>query len=148
MSNKKISDLTTSTAVVTDNDLLEVSVYNGSTYDSRNVTRDKLLAYNTILLKITQSGTSAPTINYSFNDTTATITTSYTSVGSYKLTFSSGILTANKDYIVASLGSSSLGFIQVYRNSTTELIVETFDIAGSNSNNLLDNGIINIKIVK
>jgi hypothetical protein len=147
MSNKKISDLTTSTAVVTSNDLVEVSVYNGSTYDSRKVTTDKLHAYNTILLKVTQSGTSAPTVNYSFNDTTATITPSYTSVGSYKLTFSSGILTLNKDFITATL-HNSIGFIFVYRISTTVLIIETFDITGASSNNLLDNGIINIKIAK
>lgn len=148
MANKKITDLASSSAILTSSDLIEVSVWNGSTYDTNKVTTDKVFPYNTILLKLTQSGTSAPTINYSFKDITVTIVSSYVSTGVYKLTFSSGILVANKEYIVASLGTSSLGFIQVYRSSTTELIIETYDITGANTNSLLDNGIINIKIVK
>lgn len=148
MANKKISELTTSSAVITSSDLLEVSVYNGATYDSRKVTGDKIFPYNTLLLKVSQNSTSAPTVNYSYNDTGATITPSYVSVGVYKLTFSSAILTINKDYILASLGNSSLGWIQAYRSSTTELIIETYDITGASSNGILDNGIINIKIVK
>lgn len=148
MANKKITDLASSSAILTSSDLIEVSVWNGSTHDTHKVACDKVFPYNTILLKVTQNSTSAPTVNYSYNDTTATITPSYVSVGVYKLTFSSAILTINKDYIIASLGNSTLGWIQVYRSSTTELIIETYDITGSNANGLLDNGIINIKIVK
>lgn len=83
---------------------------------------------------ITQSGTSAPTITSFINTTGSTFTTSYTSVGTYKITASSAIFDATNTWIMVTNGEAH---IEMYRNTSTEIIVKTYNASGTLTNGLI-----------
>jgi hypothetical protein len=87
-----------------------------------------------IICNITQTGTSAPTLTTFVNTSGATLTTSYTSVGNYKITASTEIFDATNTWIMV---SNSESHIEMYRNSSTEIIVKTYTPTGTFNNGLL-----------
>lgn len=149
MANKKISELTPKAAQLQDDDLLMVSDYNGATYDTKSVTGANIRPFKTVMFNISQSGTSAPSVNYSYEtEVTQTFTFSRLSVGNYRLTASSALFTANKTFCQITLGNNILDLSAgVVVTSTTELDI-TNCTASSVLDGLLTNATLEIKIIK
>lgn len=151
MANKKISELTPKASVLEDSDLIMISDYNGSTYDSKYVTGSEVRPFKTILFNVSQSGTSAPTKNWSYeSESTQTYTLARTSAGTYTLTASSAVFTASKTFINISHGGSGSGAnIGAYRTSTTVITFYTSDSTTATlTDSILDFANIEIKIIK
>ena len=151
MANKKISELTPKAAQLEDSDLIMISDYNGSTYDTKSVTGADIRPYKTILFAITQVGTAAPTKDWSYEtEVTQTFTFARSAAGEYTLTASSALFTASKTFINISLGASGTGTnIGAYRTSTTVITFYTSDsTSGSPLDSLLDVAQLEIKIIK
>ncbi|CAB5217649.1 hypothetical protein UFOVP207_10 [uncultured Caudovirales phage] len=143
MANKKISELTPKGTQIQDDDLFMVSDYNGATYDTKSVTGANIRPFKTIMFNISQTGTSAPTKNYSYEDeVTQTFTFGYTSSGQYTLTSSSALFTSNKTFLFISSGVAPTDEIGVIRDSTTQLTIF------SHVNDALDKANLEIKIIK
>jgi len=151
MANKKISEVTPKASQLQDDDLLIISDYNGSTYDTRSVTGANIRPYKTIMFALTQNGTSAPTIDYSYTDeVTQTFTLARTGVGEYTLTASSALFTTNKTYVTftstAYMGSFILG-----ANNGSSTVVNFFSrnsASGALVDTALDGAQLEIKIIK
>jgi len=151
MANKKISELTPKAAQLEDSDLVMVSVYNGSTYDTESVTGANIRPYKTISFVISQAGALAPTKIFSYEDeVTQTFTFARTAAGTYTITASSALFTASKTFINISLGGSGSGAnVGAYRTSTTEIIFYTADsTTGTTGDSYLDEATLEIKIIK
>jgi hypothetical protein len=149
MANKKISELTSKASQLQDDDLLIVSDYNGATYDTKSVTGANIRPFKTVMFNISQTGTSAPTVNYSYTDeVTQTFTWSRLSVGNYRLTSSSALFTSNKTFCQITLGDNILDLSAgVIVTSTTQLDI-TNCTASTVADGLLTNTILEIKIIK
>ncbi len=149
MADKKISELTPKAAQLQDDDLLMISEYNGATYDTKSVRGDEIRPFTTVMFNISQSGTSAPTKNYSYEtEVSQTFTFSRLSVGNYRLTASSALFTANKTFCQITLGNNILDLSAgVVVTSTTELDI-TNCTASSVLDGLLTNATLEIKIIK
>jgi hypothetical protein len=151
MANKKISELTAKAAQLQDDDLVMVSDYNGATYDTKSVTGANIRPFKTILFNVSQSGTAAPTVNYSYVDeVTQTFTFTRDSTGVYKLTASSALFTLDKTFITISLGGAGSGAnIGAFRQSTTQILFYTADSTTSIvSDSLITLANLEIKIIK
>ena len=96
-----------------------------------------------IIGNLTQSGTSAPTITSFVNTSGATLTTSYTGVGQYKITASSGIFDATNTWIMV---TNSENHIEMYRSSSTEIIVKTYSPSGTLTNGLITKKAFEIRL--
>lgn len=126
MSNKRISELTTSSVPIKSTDYLEVSVYNGSTYDSKKVNSDYLKPYKVYTALLTQSGTSAPTATV-LENTIGSIVWSRTSTGYYKATLT-GAFTVNKTAVI--VGSEDPSYTYGSRRITAdEVLLRTYNIS-------------------
>lgn len=149
MANKKISELTPKAAQLEDDDLVMVSDYNGSTYDTKSVTGANIRPYKTIMFNISQTGTSAPTKNWSYEtEVSQTFTLARTSVGQYTLTASSALFTLNKTFAFITPGGSSAGISYgVIRNSTTQLSFYSSN-SGGYVDAVLDLAFLKINIIK
>ena len=145
---KRISELTAKVGAIEDTDLMVISDYNGATYDTKKVTGAQLKPFKTYLVSISQSGTSAPTVNYEYSELTSTITWTYISTGVYEATLSSNELTTNKTFLQVSLGGGTMGFYSVVRTASTKFRVRCYDIAGTSQDALLLDTQIEIKIIK
>ena len=150
MANKKISELTPKAAQLSDDDLLMISDYNGATYDTKSVTGANIRPYITLLFAISQSGTAAPTKDWSYEtEVTQTFTFARTSAGTYTITASSALFTANKTFATLGGGGNPYSFYGVSIISTTVLEIYTLDPAtASNIDNDLEKTILEIKIIK
>jgi len=151
MANKKISELTAKAAQLQDDDLVMVSDYNGTTYDTKSVTGANIRPFKTILFTLSQTGTSAPTVDWSYEtEVTQTFTFARSATGEYTLTASSALFTASKTFINISVGASGSGTnIGAYRTSTTVITFYTADsTAASLLDSLLDVAQLEIKIIK
>ena len=151
MADKKISELTPKAAQLQDDDLLMVSDYNGATYDTKSVTGANIRPFKTVMFTISQTGTSAPTVDYSYTDeVTQTFTFARTAVGDYTLTASSAFFTANKTFVNLNLGvNTPSGSIGYYRVSTTQIVIFTTNLStGFFADALLDKSQLEIKIIK
>jgi hypothetical protein len=151
MANKKISELTPKAAQLQDDDLIMISDYNGTTYDTKSVTGADIRPFKTILFTISQSGTAAPTKDWSYEtEVSQTFTLARTSAGQYTLTASSALFTASKTFINISLGGSGIGAnIGAYRTSTTVITFYTANSATATpTDSLLDIANLEIKIIK
>jgi len=151
MANKKISELTPKAAQLEDSDLVMVSDYNGSTYDTKSVTGANIRPFKTISFVISQFGALTPVVDYSYvSEVTQTFTLARTSTGTYTLTASSALFTTNKTFINISLGGSGSGAnVGAYRTTTTEIIFYTADsTTGTLTDSLLDLATLEIKIIK
>jgi hypothetical protein len=149
MANKKISELTPKLAQLEDSDLVMVSDYNGATYDTKSITGANIRPFKTVMFNISQTGTSDPTVNYSYTDeVTQTFTFSRLSVGNYRLTSSSALFTASKTFCQITLGTSILDLSAgVVVTSTTQLDI-TNCTASTVADSLLTNASLEIKIIK
>lgn len=96
-----------------------------------------------IIGNLTQSGTSAPTITSFVNTSGATLTTSYTSVGTYKITASASIFNVTNTWIMVSNGEAH---IELYRNTDTELILKTYNSGGTLTNGLITKKAFEIRL--
>ena len=149
MADKKISELTAKAAQLQDDDLVMISDYNGATYDTKSVTGANIRPFKTIMFNISQTSTSAPTVNYSYEtEVSQTFTWSRVSVGNYRLTASSALFTANKTFCQITLGNNILDLSAgVIVTSTTQLDI-TNCTAASVDDSLLTSTILEIKIIK
>ena len=151
MANKKISELTPKEAQLQDDDLLMVSDYNGATYDTKSITGANIRPYKTVMFTISQTGTSAPTVDYSYTDeVTQTFTLARTGVGQYTLTASSALFTLNKTFVSFTL-SGMMGNILVGGSQTSTTVISFFtqnSTTGSNTDSALDEAQLEIKIIK
>ena len=145
----KISDFPAKGAQIEDSDLLLISDYNGATYDSKYVTGANVRPFKTVIFNISQVGTNAPTVNYSYvGEVTQTFTFSYLSVGNYRLTSSSALFTSNKTFCQITLGSNILDLqAGVVVASTTQLDI-TNCTASSTLDGLLTSANLQITIIK
>jgi len=145
----KVSDFPAKGAQIEDSDLLLISDYNGATYDSKYVTGANVRPFKTVIFNISQAGTNAPTVNYSYvGEVTQTFTFSYLSVGNYRLTSSSALFTSNKTFCQITLGSNILDLqAGVVVTSTTQLDI-TNCTASSTLDGLLTSANLQITIIK
>jgi len=148
MANKKISELTAKASTLEDSDLIMVSDYNGSTYDTKSVTGANIRPYKIYCALVTQSGTSAPSNASTYDEFSTTLTWARTGVGTYTLTSSGTEFTNLKTFIQFTLGNSNGGYIRVVRTSTSVLTIVTMDTTAANSDNILTNSQLEIKIIK
>ena len=128
-----------------------ISDYNGATYDTKSVTGAEIRPYKTILFALTQTGTSAPTKDWSYEtEVTQTFTLARSAVGEYTITASSALFTDSKTFINISLGGSGSGAnVGAYKTSTTEIVFYTADsTTGTLTDSLLDLATLEIKIIK
>jgi hypothetical protein len=94
MADTKVTALTALTTPQPSDELLIVD--NSGAPISKRITRQYLLGYIEYVALVSQAGVNAPTAVDIKNDTGATVTFSYNGVGSYTVTFSLPVLTANK----------------------------------------------------
>ncbi len=150
MANKKISELTPKAAQLEDSDLLMVSDYNGSTYDTKSITGANIRPWYTVLLNTSQSSTFAPSNNYDYKEVSQTLTWARTGVGIYTLTASSACFTANKTYVHITPGANT--GLTCFTSVVTSTTVITINTSNSSTGALVDNAlnstIIEIKIIK
>jgi hypothetical protein len=145
---KTISELTTKSGLIGDTDLLVISQVSDGVYSTKKVTGAQLKIYNTYLASISQSSTSAPTVNYEYSGLTSAISWAYISTGIYEATLTDAELTLNKTFLQISLGSGTIGFYSIFRTSTTKFRVSTYSSLGVLTNGLLLDSQIEIKIIK
>jgi len=146
----KVSDFPAKGAQIEDSDLLLISDYNGATYDSKYVTGANVRPFKTVIFNISQVGTNAPTVNYSYvGEVTQTFTFSRVSTGIYELTSNSALFTNNKTFISISHGGSGGGAtLGAFVSSTTVLTFYTTTYLGANADTLLDGANLQITIIK
>ena len=149
MADKKISEVTPKGAQLQDDDLVIISDYNGATYDTKSVTGANIRPFTTIMFNLSQTGTSAPTTNWTYEtEVSQTFTLSRTSTGIYKITSSSALFTSSKTFVTITPGGSSSGISYGgYRNSTTEIVFYSANSSGY-IDAVLDLANLEIKIIK
>ena len=146
----KVSDFPAKGAQIEDSDLFEISDYNGATYDTKSVTGANIRPFKTLIFNISQVGTGAPTVNYSYvGEVTQTFTFARTSIGMYTLTANNALFTNNKTFVSFSHGGSGGGkSLGAFVTSTTVLTFYTstyLDVAADTS---LDSANLQITIIK
>ena len=145
MRNQRISELTTSSVPIKATDFLEVSVYNGATYDSRKVNSDYLKPYKVYAALITQSGTSAPTVTV-LENTIGTIVWTRTAAGNYSGTLT-GAFTASKTFSQLTLSLTdpqAIGYTK--RNSGDVVVVRTYDSSTVGKDSTLVDASLEIRV--
>lgn len=145
---KRISELTPRLGVIKATDLMVISEQLESGYETKSVTGLQIKPYKTYLANISQTGASAPTVNYSYSELTSTITWAYISTGLYEATLSTNELTTNKTFLQISLGGGSVGFYTIFRTTTSKFRVSTYNSAGAFTDGLLTDNSLEIKIIK
>jgi len=151
MADKKISELTPKAAQLQDDDLLMVSDYNGATYDTKSITGANIRPYTTVMFNISQTSTSAPTNNYSYEtEVSQTFTFARISTGAYRLNASSALFTSSKTFVSITLGSGPNGTcVRAERITSTVIDFGTSDGATGNFvDSALTNATLEIKIIK
>jgi hypothetical protein len=150
MANKKISELTAKGAQLEDSDLVMVSDYNGATYDTKSVTGANIRPFKTIIFNLSQTSTSAPTKNFSYEgEVTQTFTLSRLGVGLYSITASSSLFTFDKTFITLNNGLGSNCLLSAARADSTNIWIYTRNsTTATNTDGILDYSTIEIKIIK
>jgi hypothetical protein len=149
--------ITSSTGVTVLAGISNVSVTNSSgiTISESNVTYNNGIktlnnvSYKKYIALLSQTGINAPTITELETTMSSGITTSYDSVGVYKL-ISNGEFTIGKT-IVLTTPTRSDAYIAIVQNTSSELYINTKDITSDtpfipNANDLLDNTPIEIRV--
>ena len=145
---KRISELTPRLGAIKATDLMVISEQLESGYETKSVTGLQIKPYKTYLANISQTSTSAPTVNYSYSELTSTITWAYISTGIYEATLSTNELTTNKTFLQISLGGGSIGFYTIFRTTTSKFRVITYNSSGVVADGILNDSSIEIKIIK
>lgn len=144
----KISDLTARNTAVTEDELFEISEYQGTPgeYLSKKVKRSYILGYKSYIATLTQSGTNAPTANLLENSIGGTPVWSRDSAGNYRLTLT-GLFTANKVVILMSQENDVKN--NAIRLSDNVVQITSSDTTGGSevpSDGLLSNTTIEIRV--
>jgi len=148
---KRISELTAKIGAIEDSDLMVISDYNGTTYDTKKVTGAQIKPFKTYLLNVSQIGTSAPTINSHYStELNSTITLGRSAVGTYNLIGSTSEFLVNKVFLQISNGSGGANtIVGIVRSSDTQIIFYSANsTTGILTDGLLTNAQIEIKIIK
>ena len=146
---KRISELTAKVGTIEDTDLMVISDYNGSTYDTKKVTGAQINPYKVYLANISQSGTSAPTVNYSYSELTGTLTFTRITDGVYKIANSVAEFVVNKTFVFMQMGRGvAPSFYQILFVSTTEINIFTYNTSLAAADTLMLNSSLEIKIIK
>jgi hypothetical protein len=146
---KRISELTAKSGAIEDTDLMVISDYNGTTYDTKKVTGAQIKPFKTYLASVTQSGTGAPTVNYNYSELSGTLTYTRTGTGIYLITNSVAEFTANKTYIFNTNGvGTTIKYFHHQIVSTTQIYIYALNSLGVNADGLLTDNSLEIKIIK
>jgi hypothetical protein len=146
---KRISELTAKVGAIEDTDLMVISDYNGATYDTKKVTGAQINPYKVYLANISQTSTSAPTVNYSYSELSGTLTFSRINTGEYLITNSVAEFTLNKTFVFNNAGDGTIiKYYQYLIASTTQIYIYTYNNAGAAADALLTNNSLEIKIIK
>lgn len=119
-----------------------------TTVNVKTVTLPPAQSYTVYSALITQTGTNAPTAVVLENTIPGTMTWSYSNIGEYQLRNSGTPFTANKVQVFVNRGqevTSSEPIRWVYQN-TSDIFIKTQNISGVNTNGLITNGSIEIRI--
>jgi hypothetical protein len=143
---KKISDLTAKTGALEGTDLLVISDYNGSTYDTKKILGSQIVPYKVYIKNISQSGTSAPTVTGGYSQLNGTLTFARTGVGIYTITNSVAEFTANNTFVFFTTTSAAYAF-NYQITSTTVITIYTGNIVGVLVDGLMANDSLEIKII-
>jgi hypothetical protein len=147
MATTKISDLVAKGSTIEDDDIFIIGEYNGSTYDSKKVTGANVRPYKVYNANLTQSSTSAPSVNFSYSELSTTLTYARSGAGIYTITSSGTEFTTNKTYINCTLGGTT-GFITAYSPNNYTITIITSDITGTPSDGYMNPANIQITIIK
>jgi hypothetical protein len=145
MSNQRICELTTSSVPIKATDFVEVSVYNGATYDSRKVNSEYLKPYKVYTALMGQIGTGAPTATV-LENTIGSIVWTRTSGGNYKGTLT-GAFTSAK-----TVGFLTLNYIgddntvQCGRVSNNEFNITTLNSLSTPTDTVLSDASLEIRV--
>ena len=146
---KKISELTAKTGVLEDTDVMVISDYNGSTYDTKKITGSQIVPFKTFICVLNQSGTSAPTATGGYSDFSGALTFTRTAVGTYLITNSVSEFTTNKTFVFIQGGTGvTIRFYQYQIISNSQIYIYTFDNLGVAADGLITNNSFEIKIIK
>lgn len=145
---KRISELTAKIGAIKASDLMVISEQLESGYETKSVTGLQIKPYKTYLANISQTSTSAPTVNYNYSELTSTITWAYISTGIYEATLSANELTTNKTFLQISLGGGSIGFYTIFITTNSKFRVSTYNSSGVVADGILNDSSIEIKIIK
>lgn len=138
-------------------DWIATDIYQGELYldldtgliHSRSVNGITLASnpYKVYITKISQTGTSAPTVTGGYSQLTGTLTFARSSAGVYSITNSVAEFTANNVFIFLQSGvGAGLAFYQVEHVNSTLLNLYTFNYLGAAADSLLLNSSLEIKI--
>jgi len=150
MANKKISELTPKAAQLEDSDLVMVSDYNGATYDTKSVTGANIRPFKTLLFSISQSGSAAPYVDWSYEtEVTQTFTFARSAAGTYTITASSALFTLDKTFVTLGSGGNPYALYGATRISTTVIELYSLDTStNAGIDNVLGETTLEIKIIK
>ena len=127
---KRISELTPRLGAIKATDLMVISEQLESGYGTKSVTGLQIKPYKTYLANISQTGASAPTVNYSYSELTSTITWAYISTGLYEATLSTNELTTNKTFLARGndANDATVVFAGLWRNTNA---ISSITLTGS-----------------
>jgi hypothetical protein len=113
------------------------------------VTGAQINPYKVYLANFYQSGTNAPTINYSYSELTGTLTFTRVRVGEYLITNSVAEFTLNKTFVFHNAGAGTIiKYYQYQIDSTTQIYIYTYNSAGITADGLISDNSLEIKIIK
>jgi hypothetical protein len=140
MANKKISDLTASLLTLKSTDIIEVSVWNGTTFDSRKVNGSDLgvlsVKVSLAAVQITNAGSTAVSL------IAATGAGTYIDVVSASYNFKYGATAFNSDATTFELITDTAAQEQYLSSGVlngTATVFGKFDLTSSASNQLVEN---------
>lgn len=139
---KKFSDFPQATSL-SSNDLLLISQFDGvSAYETKYITANLSESVNKLefIVRIQQTGTSAPTITVIKDDFNDTYTTSYLAVGRYRIDGFSGDLDADVEVSVNTNRLAAGNFIEARYFSATQILIDTVNNTLTPTNGLLPQG--------
>jgi hypothetical protein len=147
MADVKISQVAAKGATLEDDDILLIGEYNGSTYDSKSVTGANVRPFKTYLANLSQTGSSAPTANFTYSELTTTLTFARSGAGVYTITSSGTEFTTNKTFINCTLGASA-GIVTAYSPNNYTITIITSDVTGTPVDGYMNPLNVEIKIIK
>jgi hypothetical protein len=141
MAIKKISEFP-SVDYIELGDIFLTSFNNGTSFESRKIKAENILAAGTKVLRafISQTGASAPSLTALIKDSYAdgTFTTDYVSTGEYTLSGFDNLLTAST---VITINENALVYgerIVTKVTSTDEVLINTYDNTGALADGIMD----------
>ena len=144
MSNKRISELTTSSTPLTNSDYIEVSVYNGATYDSKKLSKDYLSGAKTYKCLVSQASTSNPSLFYVAVNTLGSVSASRVSTGYYTIDTSS-LFTSGQTFVHQIPSTIQGSEIIIDIHNTSQIRIYTY-VGGVLTDSVLTNVPLTIEV--